>query len=559
MLDRLLLVGLATALVYAITRIRYARLEQFKKLPQLKPSPIWGHLSAFNDFLKQCRPDCHSDEVFAQIRSALGNPPMLLMDLRPVTAPILIISDHEAAERVSKSTKVFPWSVPKSPTMKGLKYLIGPLSLLTKDNEEWKQIRKAFNPGFAPSHLMGMLPAILDKTWIFLRHLDSFVASGEPVALDKPLINLTFDIIGAVTMDVDFDAQHMNKADRGELIRLYDDMIRSYSNIRAASPWWFHPWREYTRMSLASRIDSLLKPIIREEYARQQSGSAKQSKSVLALSLHGTDKLTELRVSQACDQIKTFLFAGHDTTSILLSWIFYELSRCPRALKAVRDELDDIFGPDPSPDSVRARLLAPGGEDLVSRMSYISAVIKEALRLHPPAGSARMAPPGSGFTLPNGEGEEVCVDGFVLYLCASHVQRDPKVYGETANDFVPERWLGDTDTSEKTNDVVDDKSERKIPASAWRPFERGPRNCIGQELANIEARVILAVLARRYDFVKVGLGEFELDEKGQPILDEKGQYRVKSELYSGQQVTAKPVDGMVMKVKLSPRVSSGQA
>jgi hypothetical protein len=133
MLDRLLLVGLATALVYAITRIRYARLEQFKKLPQLKPSPVWGHLSAFNGFLKQCRPDCHSDEVFAQIRNELGNPPVLMMDLRPITYPILIISTHEAAERVTKSTKLFPWSVPKSPTMKGLQHLVGPLSLLTKD------------------------------------------------------------------------------------------------------------------------------------------------------------------------------------------------------------------------------------------------------------------------------------------------------------------------------------------------------------------------------------------------------------------------------------------
>lgn len=63
-------------------------------------------------------------------------------------------------------------------------------------------------------------------------------------------------------------------------------------------------------------------------------------------------------------------------------------------------------------------------------------------------------------------------------------------------------------------------------------FERGPRNCIGQELANIEGYVILAMILRRYDFVKVGLGETALDEKGQPILDsETGQYKVTSELY----------------------------
>jgi cytochrome P450 len=72
----------------------------------------------------------------------------------------------------------------------------------------------------------------------------------------------------------------------------------------------------------------------------------------------------------------------------------------------------------------------------------------------------------------------------------------------------------------------------KIPVSAWRPFERGPRNCIGQELANMEARVIMACTLRRYDFIKVGCGEVETDEKGQPIVEETGKYRTKSELLS---------------------------
>lgn len=61
---------------------------------------------------------------------------------------------------------------------------------------------------------------------------------------------------------------------------------------------------------------------------------------------------------------------------------------------------------------------------------------------------------------------------------------------------------------------------------------RGPRNCIGQELANIEARVIIAMLARRYEFVKVGLGEFDLDRDGHPTVHDKGRFKVKSELYS---------------------------
>lgn len=71
-----------------------------------------------------------------------------------------------------------------------------------------------------------------------------------------------------------------------------------------------------------------------------------------------------------------------------------------------------------------------------------------------------------------------------------------------------------------------------IPESAWRPYERGPRRCTGAELANMEALVVLACVARQYDFVKVGLGEFELDEKEKPILDDKGYYKTKSTLFT---------------------------
>ncbi|KAK4108979.1 cytochrome P450 [Canariomyces notabilis] len=169
-------------------------------------------------------------------------------------------------------------------------------------------------------------------------------------------------------------------------------------------------------------------------------------------------------------------------------------------------------------------------------MTYTTAVIKEALRLWPPAGTARKTAPGSGLTVHTSTGE-YRLEGVYVYNCAIMIQRDPEVYGDTANDFVPERWL---------HNAAD-----QIPISAWRPFERGPRNCIGQELAQIEARVVIALVARRFDFVKVGIGELSLDESGKPILDAKGRFKVVSEMYPTRQVTPKPVDGMMMRVKVT--------
>ncbi|KAK0741392.1 cytochrome P450 [Schizothecium vesticola] len=533
MATTLVLVALAALAVYLYNRVRHARLEQYREIPQLKSSLVWGHLKTMNDFLVRREPDRHPNYIFADMADELGNPDGYLVDIRPVGWPMLIVTGHALAEHFSKPSKAFPWSVTKSPTMYDLVHLIGPRSILMKEADEWKHSRKTFNPGFAPNHLLTLLPAILDKTDVFVERLDAYAASGATFGLLKPLINLTFDIIGAVVMDHDCNAQALAESDRGDLVKLYDALVHTYTTTRGGTPWWFTPRLAYRRRVLAAKIDALLAALVRDKHATLLASPAK-SRSVLALSLHDTPVLTPARLLEAADQLKTFLFAGHDTTAILTSWMYYYLSLTPRALAAVRAELDAVLGPDPSPSAVRAALLAPGGSDLVARMTYCSAVIKETLRLQPPAGSARLAPVGTGLTAPVGPGgKTACVDGLVIYMCHNSVQRDRRVFGENADDFVPERWLGDTDTSERTNDEdAGEKGKSGIPAGAWRPFERGPRNCVGQELANIEARVILAVTARRYDFDKVGLGAFELDGEGRRVLGENGAYNVKSELYS---------------------------
>lgn len=263
---------------------------------------------------------------------------------------------------------------------------------------------------------------------------------------------------------------------------------------------------------------------MQQSLAKKNVGSNNRARSILSMSLEGIDTLSPRLLDTTCDQLITFLFAGHDTTSTTIAWMLYEVSRTPRALKAVRAELDELFGPDPGPAAVASRLLAPGGEELLGRMAYTSAVVRETLRLWPPGATSRMTRPGDGLTAtvtsPDGEASEVELDGMMLYHVPYIVQRDPAVYGETANTFVPERWL-------------QKDSGDGIPASAFRAFERGPRNCIGQELATIEARVVMALVARHFDFSKVGTGAAVLDAAtGQPELDAHGQYKVAEKMYN---------------------------
>ncbi|RYP80361.1 hypothetical protein DL769_002510 [Monosporascus sp. CRB-8-3] len=535
------LLAAVTVLVLSFTyhKLRYIRFQQYAHFPQLPSSLLLGHLKAFGEFMKANKPDAHPDMAMVAMSQALGRPPLMFVDMRPINDPLVVVGDPEIADQLTKASKVFPTSPPKSSrSLERLSYVLGPTSIFSQHSEEWRLLRRRFNPGFAPQYLVTFVPDILDKGLIFLARLDSLSKTEETFSLMNLTTRLTFDIIGKVVMETDLDAQDYDRSKKGELVDLFETLLDSYNGERHNLPWWLTIQRVRRRAALSNRITSLLRVIVRRKHAElhEKGKDNTNARSVLSLALQDITSLTSSIMDETCDQLRTFLFAGHDTTSILLSWVFYELSRTPHALRAVHAELNNLLGSDTSPSAVRTRLLEQ--EDLLQQMHYVSAVVKETLRLHPPGGTARVIPPGSGFTVRMPSGEQQCLDGLLVYNCQSIIHTDPKAFGDTADNFVPERWL------------ADDSSD--IPAGAWRPFERGVRSCPGQELVNIEARVIIALAVRRYNFIKAGMGEVTLDESGRPSLDEKtGQYKVTEKLYAARQVTAKPVDGMMMRVRLS--------
>ncbi|KAF4220072.1 hypothetical protein CNMCM8980_003361 [Aspergillus fumigatiaffinis] len=496
-----------------------------------------------------------ADIVFSAIYEHLGKPPLFLLDLWPLGRPICVVCSHEVAEQISRQSRTFPYSVPKSPTTKAFVDVIGPKSIVTAEGDEWRDLRARLNPGFSTGNLMTLLPCMVEKTLLFVDILDQYAASGEHFMLDELCTNLTFDIIGAVTMGVNLCAQ-LGEDRQSEIVKIFKELGSTYNSHRGI---WAVPLVRLRRRKLARKLNVLLRDFISETFeemkrASQPNATARLgSCSILTLILQDANELTPAIMDRTCDQLKTFLFAGHDTTSILLQWALYELSRTPRAMNAVRRELDYILGSDTSPRSVGNILVSEDGKALLSKMRYTSAVIKETLRLYPPSGSARYAERGSGLTLRLPNGRVSCVDGLVLYNCATIIQRDETVYGESKDEFAPERWLQDDELNMHLSQNKDQDRYREArfagPPSAWRPFERGPRNCIGQELAMIEARLILASVVRRYDFAKVGLGEIAMDENGQPALNSHGQYETKSKLYNV--ITPSPVPRPAFRILLA--------
>jgi len=205
-------------------------------------------------------------------------------------------------------------------------------------------------------------------------------------------------------------------------------------------------------------------------------------------------------------QVKTFLFAGQDTTATLIQWLCWELARHPGVLSQLRAEHDAAFGPGPgSAEEVLGGRTEEAERILGVCLPYTTAVIKETLRLHPPGATVRQLPAGSsGAEIDvDGSGRPVACDGLRVYVNQWLIHRNPGVWGPDAHDFRPARWL-------------DAAYVAGLPAGAWRPFERGPRACIGQDLALLEAKVVLAMVSRRFRFHKVGLtgrdGEDEIWE-----------------------------------------------
>lgn len=202
---------------------------------------------------------------------------------------------------------------------------------------------------------------------------------------------------------------------------------------------------------------------------RAEGGAAPGQGDLLDRMLSGRDP----RSGQSMDdtlirhQLVTFLIAGHETTSGLLSYAIYRLLRHPEVLRRAYQEVDQVLG---------AR--RPVFSDL-ARLGYLEQVLRETLRLHPTAPA--FAVKALGPTTLGGRYPVQAEDAFLIHLPQLH--RDPHVWADP-EDFRPERFAPER--------------RDQIPNHAWMPFGHGQRACIGRPFAMQEAKLVLAMLLQRF-------------------------------------------------------------
>lgn len=261
--------------------------------------------------------------------------------------------------------------------------------------------------------------------------------------------------------------------------------LQRLNPIRPFAQWYYN--RRMDRY-LSRQIDQYFKAHIELDHKNESTSHKTHTVFGLALDKYLEKKLASENVGNldakfkesAIYQLKGLILAGHGTTSNTLCFISHLLYTNPPTLEHIREEHDNVLGRDI--DKTSSVII--GRPHVLNQLPYTLAVIKEALRLFPADSSPRRG--DRRFSLTE-DGRQYPTEGCMVWTVHQALHRDPR-YWPQPDLFIPERWL-----------VPEDDALHPVKG-AWRPFEFGPRNCIGQELSILEMKLALVMTIRKFDF-----------------------------------------------------------
>ncbi|KAI9801595.1 MAG: hypothetical protein M1825_003274 [Sarcosagium campestre] len=483
--------------------------------------------------------DVHPHSLLGYVHRKFNLENVFVVDTWPISdVPTLVINDPVAAKQVAQTN-----SLPKDPIVKKfVSHLVGQDSMLTADGEAWKKSRSLFNAGFSIGHLMTLTSPIVDDVLTFCDKLEGYAQNDELFILEEATTRMTIDIIGRVVLDVHLDAQNTEN----DLMTAFRTSVLWTPKASEFNPLMnLNPLRPLIAWWCEKRMDRYVEKVLEDRLASQPKSSTSKGRRKPAIDLALEEYLAQNEEGRAfatdryfkrqvLDNMKTFIFAGHDTSSSTICYVYHLLNLHPHCLTAVSDEHDQVFGKNPhdAADMIKA------DPHLLNQLPYTLAVIKEVLRLFPVADTARRGQKGINVTH---NGRTIPTEGFLVMINNYGMSRRPDIYPRP-EEFHPDRFLPNRPASSpQTFDV---------PADAWRPFEKGPRACIGQELALLEIKIAMVLTLRLYD-ISAEYAEYDkLHPPGKAVKVFDG-YRAYQTLIA----SAKPIDGLELDreiVKLKP-------
>jgi cytochrome P450 len=383
--------------------------------------------------------------------------------------PRLTITDPKLIKEILSKTDVF-----QKPALNPLgKLLVA--GLISYEGEKWATHRNLVNPAFHLEKLKLMVPAMYSSCSEMISKWEVLVSTKGSCELDvwTHLSNLTADVISRTAFGSDYDEGKQIFQLQKELTNIMMQLLRSIY----IPGWRFLPTKTNRKMrKINNEVGALVRNIINKR-RRMMNGEVDNDLLGILLksNLKATDqesgsKNIQLTDEDIIEECKLFYLAGQETTSVLLVWTMVLLSKHQKWQALAREEVLAVFG-DNKPDF-----------DGLHQLKTVTMILNEVMRLYSPAAFL------TRYIHKNTKlGGLVLPAGIEIMMPILAIHHDPEIWGQDSKYFNPERFSEGIAKATKGQ-------------GTFFPFGGGPRICIGQNFAVVEAKIALAVILKHFSF-----------------------------------------------------------
>ncbi|XP_054796754.1 cytochrome P450 CYP72A616-like [Prosopis cineraria] len=344
------------------------------------------------------------------------------------------------------------------------------MGLTTLEGEKWSKRRKLVTPAFHFDKLKGMVPAISSSCYELLERWQKQVEPQGWCEIDvaPELDALACDAIARTAFG-------SNYREGKELFQLQKEQtllaLEAYNSIYVPGFRFIPTRKNKRRYQLYDQVKGILRNMIQQREDAVKSGELGEGLDLLGSLLQSKEQSNnDLTIEDVIEESKLFYFAGQETTATLLTWTMICLSMHPNWQEKARKEVLEIWGRR-KPDF-----------GTINRLKIVSMILHEVLRLFPPVPSFFRCT-----TRETKVGRLLIPAGAELCLSVMHAHYDTNYWGDDAHEFNPERFCEGVSKASKDQ-------------MAFFAFGWGPRICLGQAFALIEARIAVATILQHFSF-----------------------------------------------------------
>lgn len=383
---------------------------------------------------------------------------------------LIVVSNHELFDEINDEKRFT--KRPSGPVIQLVPAIHNGLFSADFGDPLWERAHRILVPVFGPLAIRDMFDEMHEiATQLVLK----WARYGQDYKIDasSDFTRLTLDSIALCSMDTRFNSFYHEEMH--PFVQAMTAVLLE-SGRRANRPALMNRLMTGSEKKYLADID-VMQSIAQKIVAERKKDPTAKKDLVAAMLTRKDPKTGEMMTDDnIADNMITFLIAGHETTSGLLSFTIHNLIKHPETMQKARREVDEVIG------------TGPIKVEHMSKLPYITAVLRETLRLTPTIPGTTIGPrpdiTENPIIIGGGKYKIDPSDRFTYIL--SKVHSDPAVYGDDAHLFKPERML--------------DEHFDKLPKNAWKPFGNGARACIGRAFAWQESMLAVAMLLQVFDF-----------------------------------------------------------